>query len=156
MAIRDPAPDDRMQSIITVDKSHFENDDIRHVVAKFPHCPDYLAERLGRAISARRQYLSYREQHHEKLSKRQDLIGLEPPRTEYTSNSTEVTNLAKSKETSLGALEEHDSVSETSYATSANATIRVPSLPKKAQLNQHYECPLCYNIVSIHTPTAWK
>ncbi|KAJ4347966.1 uncharacterized protein N0V89_009338 [Didymosphaeria variabile] len=87
MAIRDPAPDDRLQKTITVDKSYFEDYDILHAKTKFPDCAEYLTERLGRAISGRRQYFSYRELHHQKLAKKAELIGLEQPRTEHTSNS---------------------------------------------------------------------
>ena len=156
MAIRDPAPDDRLRGTIAIDKSYFEEHDIMHTRAKYPHCPEYLTKRLGRAISGRRQYFSYREQHHQKLSKKVERIGFEQPRTENTSNSTEATPLPISKETHVSMGGDDDSVSQTSYATSVNATIRVPSLPKKAQENQHFECPLCYNIVSIRTPAAWK
>ncbi|KAF2443726.1 hypothetical protein P171DRAFT_522225 [Karstenula rhodostoma CBS 690.94] len=91
MTIRNPVSDDRLQRTITVDKSYYEEHDILHTRAKYPDCADYLTERLGRAISARRQYLSYRELHHQKLAKDVDLIGLEHTRTECTSNSTEAT-----------------------------------------------------------------
>lgn len=63
MAVREPAPESQHRSMITVDKSYFEEHDIMHVKEKFPGCANDLAERLGRAISGRRQYLSYREEH---------------------------------------------------------------------------------------------
>lgn len=152
MATRDPAPDDRLQSIITVDKSHFEKDHINHVIAKFPNCPDHLAARLGQAISARRQYLSYCEQHHKKLSDRQDFIVLEPPRTEYTGSSTGTTSSEGAPRVALG---EHSSVSETSYAVSVDAIIRGPPF-EKGQSYQNCECPLCYKTVLVRTRAAWK
>ncbi|RYP18216.1 hypothetical protein DL765_004073 [Monosporascus sp. GIB2] len=150
MSIRDPAPNDQSRSIITVDKSHFEEYDMQHAKAKYPGCAGYLVERLGRANSGRRQYLSYREEHHQKLAKDADLIGLEAPRTEHTSNSTEATSMPTAE------LNIDDALSQTSYAASENAAIRVPPLPKEAHEKEHYECPICFMIVSIHTAAGWK
>ncbi|RYP74981.1 hypothetical protein DL771_002629 [Monosporascus sp. 5C6A] len=117
MSIRDPAPNDQSRSIITVDKSYFEEYDMQHAKAKYPGCADYLVERLGRANSGRRQYLSYREEHHQKLAKDVDLIGLEVPRTEHTNNSTEATPMPKAGVDSLEILDSDDALSHTSYAT---------------------------------------
>ena len=156
MAIRDPAPIDQSRSIITVDKSYFEEHDILHAKEKFPGCADYLTDRLGRAISGRRQYLSYREEHHQKLAKNVDLIGFEEPRTEHTSNSTQAAPIPKARTNSFDMLDGDDTLSQTSYATSVNAAIRVPPLPKEAREEEHFECPICFMIVSIHTTAGWK
>ncbi|RYP46645.1 hypothetical protein DL768_007190 [Monosporascus sp. mg162] len=133
MSIRDPAPNDQSRSIITVDKSYFEEYDMQHVKAKYPGCAGYLVERLGRANSGRRQYLSYREEHHQKLAKDVDLIGLEASRSEHTNNSTEATPMPKARLNSFDVHDSDDALSQTSYATSVNAAIRVPPLPKEAR-----------------------
>jgi hypothetical protein len=152
MAIQEPAPNRQARCI---DKSHFEQHDVLHVQAKFPSVPQYLAERLGRAISSRRQYLTYREQHHDKLSKGIDKLGLEAAITEFTTNSTEATQLQRTD--SLNMMDDgDDTASMTSYATSVNATLRAPNLPKEAREREHYNCPLCYTLVAIHTTAAWK
>ncbi|KAF2176891.1 hypothetical protein K469DRAFT_605505, partial [Zopfia rhizophila CBS 207.26] len=157
MAIRDPAPNSQSRSTITVDKSYFEEHDIQHVKAKFPVDSSFLTERLGRAISGRRQYLNYREQHHQKLAKNVEKIGFEEPRTEHTTNSTEASPLPKRAATPDDVLDDgDDALSQTSYATSVNATIRAPPLPKEAREREHFECPLCFMIVSIHTTAGWK
>lgn len=153
MSIRDPAPNDQSRSIVTADKSYFEEYDMQHAKAKYPGCVGYLVERLGRANSGRRQYLSYCEEHHQKLAKDVDLIGLEAPRTEHTSNSTEATSMPMAR---LNNFDSDDALSQTSYATSVNAAIRVPPLPKEAREEEHYECPICFMIVSIHTAAGWK
>jgi hypothetical protein len=49
-----------------------------------------------------------------------------------------------------------DTFSMTSYATSVNATLRAPGLPKEAREKEHYNCPLCYALISIQTTAAWK
>ncbi|KAF2728682.1 hypothetical protein EJ04DRAFT_503670, partial [Polyplosphaeria fusca] len=158
MAIRDPAPNSQSRSTITVDKSYFEEHDIQHVQAKFPKADEFLTGRMGRAISGRRQYLAYREEHHRKLTKNAERIGLEEARTEHTTNSTEASPLPTGQVNAeeIQAIDNDDALSQTSYATSVNATIRVPALPKEARQQEHFECPLCYMIVSIHTLKAWK
>ena len=158
MAIRDPAPNSQSKSTIAIDKSFYEQHDIQHVKEKFPKSPTYLTERLGRAISGRRQYLSYREEHHQKLSKHIEKIGFEKPTTEFTTNSTEATPIPGiDRSNSLNVLDEgDDAASQTSYATSVNATIRVPPLPKEARDKDFFECPLCFLLVSIHTAAEWK
>lgn len=59
---------DRLLKSSKVNVAFYETFDIEHTRHKFPSANDTLVERLGRAISKRRQYLKYREQHHEKLS----------------------------------------------------------------------------------------
>jgi hypothetical protein len=158
MAIRNPAPNSQSTSTISIDKSIYEVHDIQHVKAKFQHAPDYLTERLGRALSARRHYLSYREEHHKKLTKNIEKIGFEKATTEFTTNSTEATPIPRIEHSmSLNVVGEgDDTASQTSYATSVNATIRVPSLPREARNEDFFECPLCFLFVSIHTAAGWK
>ena len=67
MAIRNPAPHDQFKESAHINVSHFEQYDIQHVQDKFSEASEYLAVRLGKAISRRRQYLSYREEHRQKL-----------------------------------------------------------------------------------------
>jgi hypothetical protein len=124
------------------------------VRAKFNR-DDYLSERLGRAISARRRYLTYREEHHRKLSKNVEKIGYEEPKTIVTTNSTEATRLDGAEKYTLDE-DDEEILSQTSYAASENAALRVPGLPREARNQEHFECPLCYMIVSIRTQAAWK
>lgn len=156
MALRDPAPNSQSRSIITLDKSIYETYDVNHVEAKFPSRNDFLTNRLGRAVSGRRQYLTYREEHHLKLAKNVEKIGFEEPRTEHTTNSTEASPIPRASTNSENVMDGDDALSQTSYATSVNATIRVPPLPKEAREKDHFECPLCFMIVSIHTTAGWK
>ena len=159
-AIRDPAPNSQSRSTIAVDKSFYEEHDIQHVKAKFPLAPDFLTERLGRVISGRRQYLNYREQHYQKLAKGIEKIRYEKPRTEFTTNSTEASKIPETAEVMAASHDvlddDDDALSQTSYATSMNATTRVPPLPKEAEEKDHFECLLCFSIVSIHSKIAWK
>ncbi|KAF2185512.1 hypothetical protein K469DRAFT_576126, partial [Zopfia rhizophila CBS 207.26] len=103
-------------STITVEKSFFEEFDIQHVPEKFPTCEDFLVNRLGRAISSRRQYLTYREGHHKKLAKNVEKIGFEEPRMEHTTNSTEASPVPSAPKEQDVIDDSHDALSQTSYA----------------------------------------
>lgn len=154
-AIHEPAPSNQSRCIIKTDKSIYEPHDIQHVQAKFPESTPSLVKRLGRAISSRRQYLSYREEHHRKLSEHVDLLGLEEPSSEHTTASTEATALPQ---TYGGVVldEGLETISQTSYAPSVNDTLRTPRLPEVADKHEHYECPLCFSMIAIHKRSAWK
>ena len=51
-----------------VNVAFYEVINTKHTRNKFPSANDTLVERLRKAITKRRQYLKYWEQHHEKLS----------------------------------------------------------------------------------------
>ena len=57
---------------------HFEFWDAQHVVNKFPHAPEFLQKRLGRANTKRRQLLIYQERHHQKISQLPDAVSEAP------------------------------------------------------------------------------
>lgn len=73
---RKPAPYDRLLRSAKIDTKFYEFFDQRHVLEKFPRADLALIERLGRAITKRRKYFKYREQHRQKLSqqRRPDLV----------------------------------------------------------------------------------
>jgi len=73
IAIRDPAPRDILHKLASIDVSHFELWDVQHISNKFLLAPDFLAQRLGKANTKRRQLLRYRQQHHNKIARYIDL-----------------------------------------------------------------------------------
>ncbi|KAF8458483.1 hypothetical protein BGX38DRAFT_571039 [Terfezia claveryi] len=68
-------PANRIHKCASIDVKHYELWDIQHAVNKFPHAPEALQERLGRANTKRRQLLIYNERHHKKISQ---FIGAAP------------------------------------------------------------------------------
>jgi hypothetical protein len=107
------------------------------------HVMSLPRNRLGRAISGRRQYHSYREAHHQKVAKSIEKIGFEVPRTgrlpqydiwscsrltwdiehNVTTNSTEATPMSVvERQNSLNVLDDDDSASQTSFAASSMNT----------------------------------
>ena len=57
-----------------IDISFFEPFDVNYTRQKFPTAKEFLLQRLGKAISKRRQWLKYREQHAFKLGQFLDLV----------------------------------------------------------------------------------
>ncbi|KAJ4330195.1 hypothetical protein N0V87_010219, partial [Didymella glomerata] len=122
---------------MSVDKSSYVPWDVQHAQMKFPESAVYLTERLGRATSSRRQYLTYREQHCKKLAKGIEKLGLEEPKTEYTANSTEATPVPESGPASsiTPGQQSLDDGYETLSQTSATMTLR----QLRKHLGQHQE-----------------
>lgn len=170
MAIRNPTPHDQFMESGQINTSYFEPFDIGHIQAKFPNTEGYLINRLGKAISRRRQYLKYRDEHHKKLAQGiEDVIGTEfaPTKaapTEINPESTVASSipLAMKVPTTHIELDEdvysEDGLSQTSYATSVNESTnnRLPPIPKEAQEGKPFECPLCFMIISIRNSHSWK
>lgn len=153
--------------------------DIGHVKEKHgksSRCPDWLVERLGKAITRRRQFLKYREEHHGKLSKDWDeapkgvvpiTIEIKPAQTVVP--STKATTFVENR-TIPERPPEDDVVSfgsETSYeATSmgedAHARLTVPHHPAMAfegvpfEFGQPFQCPYCYTEQIVKNRAAWK
>ena len=165
VAIRNPAPHDRFVESKLTDASYYEQFDINHVYSKFNSIDSRLAERLGKAISRRRQYLKYRETHHMKLSHGLDQHHLmetdEPPQTIASSLPEHLKDrIGPGQVPQVAILEDDHSdtgFSQTSYATStANDTQRrVPPLPEAASRGP-FECPFCYMIIIAANRSSWK
>lgn len=73
IALRQPAPRDRLHKYAAISVSHFEFFDIGHAREKFPGAATYLVERLGKANMRRRQLLKYHRRHHDKIARYVDL-----------------------------------------------------------------------------------
>jgi hypothetical protein len=175
LAIRNPAPHDQFKESTQIDVTHFEIFDVDHVRGKFPQAPDYLILRLGKAISRRRQYLRYREDHRRKLEQGlaphphlQELTApsqtahtVETPPEKIESTVASSIPLAIKASASAAALDEddyyEDTLSQTSYASSNSDPFRLrpPTLPEGGQYGEPFECPLCFRFTSVRQATAW-
>ncbi|WAO97151.1 Hypothetical protein NCS54_01486500 [Fusarium falciforme] len=139
VAIRNPAPHDRFVE--------------SHSIG--------LAERLGKAISRRRQFFKYREAHRLKLSHGLDYHYLGDAETIASSLPEHLKDKSRTGQISrLPVLEDNYSdagVSQTSYATSAADTEQrhVPPLPTEASKGP-FECPFCFTIIAVTDRSTWK
>ncbi len=160
VSIRNPAPHNRFARSLYSDTSHFEPFDMQHVKSKFSALDRYLVERLGKAISRRRQYFKYRENHHAKLA-----LGLEDgdeAAVQSTIASSIPHHLKDNTGEAYGPLVFGDDHSEsgntqTSFATSVadSQKLRVPPLPDTAYQGA-FECPFCFLMIAVIDRRAWK
>jgi hypothetical protein len=158
--IRNPAPHDLFKQSRDIDISHFESYDIQHVRDKYPTAKQFLIERMGRAISRRRLYLRYREDHRARLAEGLDAVEGSTKEPEGTVASSIASHL-KSGALEQGANDEIDTddhESQTSYASSMSgaSTMRPPPLPEAGQNGKPFECPLCRDFTTISKYTAWQ
>lgn len=134
---------------------------------------EWLIERMETAITRRRQYLTYRRDHHDKLSRTwdrdDDNAGLEDQRehtiafttaTEYLENDLLKDELKKSERTedSLGTM--------TSYENTIFGEVglhrSVPPPPALAfesvpfEYGEAFQCPYCYTEQVVRDRQAWK
>ena len=99
IAIRNPAPKERLHKIAQIDVSSFAHQDINHIEDKFrPVDPQnsfrvakYLTKRLGKANTRRRQLLKYYKEHHDTISRHIN----DPLPSEGAVQSNELTNASK-------------------------------------------------------------
>lgn len=149
--------------------------DIRHVKDKFTKTKDspWLAERLGKSITERRDFILYRQAHQHRMR------GSHEDSTEGAFNvsepapSTVATSYKNVPEISLNPVDELESFSrlstrtgETSFATALSGDegdeLRIPELTRlvfnkvQLQYNEEFECPFCRTIQIVSTYPGWK
>lgn len=154
MTLMNPARNDQIRYANVFDTSHFDPVAIEHVRMKLPDAPDYLVERLGKAISRNYHYFRYREEHHLKLAE-----GIDGP-DEDGLQSTVATSVKQDHRTEL-VLHESDTesvYSATSYAPtmSREPTLRPPERPAQGQDGSPFECPLCHQIITALDERSWQ
>ncbi|GAB1314686.1 hypothetical protein MFIFM68171_04896 [Madurella fahalii] len=160
VAIRNPAPHDRLKRVPRLSLSALAYFDRSHVREKFRLAPEDMVEKLALANSRRRQYLEYRKSHHETLAQ-----GLESGVIGDTDSSTVASSIPhqfkdghdKGYESPDEDTRSRSDWSDTSYASSLTATgkPKVPPLPAAASLGP-FQCPYCFMMISISTEYAWR
>ena len=156
MLVRKPARHDFYILPQSQEVLAFKPFDQAHVRDKYPKADQGLVDRLGLAITIRRQYLRYRERHHAKLNQGLD-VGTEGSAAPTVALSdTIVTGLEPWHIDSHGkALA--SVTSQTSYAPSmlAGGALVIPSPPKESSGGAPFECPYCFVIISVDGTPAW-
>jgi hypothetical protein len=183
--IRQASPRDRFAKALAAQQEPFDDRfDINHVSHKFPILntkeKEWFKERVGKAITQRRQYLRYSRNHRDKLAREpQDLWQPEDICSKTTllpvlsqagkTNPTKPTStLAPTAASTLRlnniAIQEkdfQDDRSQTSYAVSLGEDDDEPylSLPSLAEVSRGattFECPLCWTIQDIQKESSWR
>lgn len=156
MLVRKPARHDFYMLPQSQEVLAFRPFDQAHVREKYPQADQGLVERLGLAITLRRQYLRYRERHHAKLN--QDLDA----GTEGSAAPTVVLSDTIVTGVEPWQIDSQDKVpasekSQTSYAPSmlAGGALVIPSPPKESSGGAPFECPYCFVMISVDGTPAW-
>lgn len=146
--IRNPAPHDQFLSKAGTEFfSDFKENDIKYIRLTFSKLDRNIADRLGIALSRRRQYLKYREE----LSVNATMAA--------SSNSKMSKNMenAESFPELDTIFDKMSEISETSYANSDAAPneLRVPDIPEE-HLNKPFQCPYCRATIMVEDENSWK
>ncbi|EXK85044.1 hypothetical protein FOQG_10983 [Fusarium oxysporum f. sp. raphani 54005] len=158
VSIHNPSPHDRFKKACLTDTSCYEPFDVQHVCNKLSKAPRSIAERLGKAISRRRQYFKYRELHHDKLASGLELDDKDQMQSTVASSLPKKLNVNDPISLEENVDDASDAGrSQTSWATSAANPERrkIPALPAGAE-NGPFECPFCFMMVSIASRNHWK
>lgn len=162
ITIRNPAPHEQFKLRMPTLVSSFDASHTEHVLHKFPRLHPEVTERLGKALTYRRLFLQYREEHHERLRK-----GIEVEREDEKEGSrggvtTEASWLPKDnpEDDEPRPRVWRDDISEqtgTSYAPSCvdDSELRIPRIPPE-YVDGPFICPYCFLPVSIENRYQWK
>lgn len=144
--------------------------DIVYIRDKYPEATaqEWLVERLGKAITRRRQFLLYRKQHQKRLeeihSLKRDLDGKTmfsgtKASTHHPNSEQQVVNFI---EDSYADEADIHTRPVTEYANSSIGTdgvtkkLRTPPLPPNTQWGETFECPYCHRLKIVADKTQWK
>ncbi|KAF2241838.1 hypothetical protein BU26DRAFT_407990, partial [Trematosphaeria pertusa] len=184
------SPRDRFAQSLASNHAPFDPAfDIHHVRHKFPLLDGedqaWLAERLVKAITQRRQYLQYARDHRNKLSKEpsdlwqpQDVSHEEHAfpasgqlkqlrtgktkanRPESTLSAT-VASTLRLTDITMSQQDFQEDLSQTSYAQSiveggTESRLELPRLSDVSKGAETFECPFCFTIQSIQKEGSWR
>ncbi|KAI5797813.1 hypothetical protein EDC01DRAFT_744303, partial [Geopyxis carbonaria] len=167
MVLRQPAPRDRTEKYAKITMAHFEQFDIDHVMNKFPQAPLFLAQRLGKANTQRRQLFKYLEQH-SKIVRYidEDDDNKTISRTLYSQTSvTDVHWFSRPLDTLETDCLSEDGQTATSYSPSTSGDscgfgsyLSVPPPPKLVDyLGDHpFICCYCHYFINPTTKKSWE
>ena len=163
MSIRTPSGNRRYIKSSSIDTSYFEANDIQHIQHMFPKAAAFLCDRLGRAISRRRQYFRYREAHSAKLAQHidndEDKSYLsDTSATELSGSRVINTVIPTPGRKTVDAFDTKSMVSDTSYATSADGADRSrwPAMPAEAVDGEPFICPFCHLPIEVSITRDWR
>jgi hypothetical protein len=170
MIRKKPKKDDYATAVNTIPMD--PTSDIIHVRDKHPILMEerlWLAERLGRAITSRRQYLIYRREHQEKLTAVHHLRTDEDGNTLWSGTRASTYELPGNFVGTqyLPPQPPARTTAATEYADSSKGTegsailLRIPLLPlsptgKRYRYGDNFECPYCWRPQVIKTKAEWK
>ncbi|EME79157.1 uncharacterized protein MYCFIDRAFT_34701 [Pseudocercospora fijiensis CIRAD86] len=159
ITLMNPAGYNRVRRAFIPRSAAFDPWFIPHVQNKYPSAQAWLAQRLGRAISSRRQYIIYRDIYGKK--KHQGLEN-EAPDEQTTTVATSIPGVKPPTldvaDLNKDADDTESFYSMTSFApTESDASVlRPPRLPEKGASGDPFDCPICNSIVQFTNKERWR
>lgn len=157
MLIRKPAQHDMLIGSRMGDMAQFEFYDKEHVRNLHPKTEENVGQRLGRAITRRRKYLSYRERHHRKLERGIEAAqGIQRTATGSVISETIATDL-QTPNIDFEDTSSNSGMSQTSYAPSLvdGGRVTIPPPPRDSVGGKPFECPYCFYLIEIKSTRSW-
>lgn len=163
VTVRNPAPHEQFKSRMPALVSSFDAHHLEHVKHKFPRINSKTTEeRLAKALTHRRVFFKYREEHHERLKEGIDDAKEGDQAGSRGGVTTEASWLPEDKHHDSGSRRPvfRDDLSEmtaTSYAPSFmdGTELRVPRVPSE-YVDGPFICPYCYLPVVVENRHQWK
>ncbi|KAK8868941.1 hypothetical protein PGQ11_007519 [Apiospora arundinis] len=152
IAIQSSAPHRRF--VQSHDTRVYQKVDIDHVSEKYRKSDKQLQQRLGKANSYRRQYLKYREDHHNRIAHGSD--------ADTEAQSTVASSISQGLNSEALGLEQLSlGYEDPAGEFSSQSTIYDASqfgFPKIPPMSKHgpFECPFCYMIIVADSQKAWE
>ncbi|KAH7082518.1 hypothetical protein BKA63DRAFT_133135 [Paraphoma chrysanthemicola] len=186
--IRDAAPSDVFIKALSRKRYHFDDQyDISHVKHKYPKLSKeqttWLSNRLGRAITQRRCYLSYVRDHGDKLASDSRENNFSSANTTLTPSHHPITNSTlappstfRTKASTIGPIinfttrveESSESEDDTKSYTTVSRSIalpaesilqsRIPNLDSLPAIegSREVKCPFCYRLRRFRNEKTWR
>ncbi|OBR06238.1 Transcription factor RfeG [Colletotrichum higginsianum IMI 349063] len=168
-SIHNPAPHDEILASKVTDAESFEQQDIQHVRTRFAGIKYYLARRLGKAISRRREYFQYLKTSQPGFRSRgstnESQLGpkLKPLLTpEQVERIISAGDLSDDDDSDLGDSQSiHQTPRMASQKTKDPRVARQRSASMftsllKGATDISVECPYCYTEISVRTASSLK
>ncbi|KAK5742069.1 hypothetical protein LTR17_003577 [Elasticomyces elasticus] len=136
--------------------------DRNHVGEKFPKVKNqlWLLERLGDAITARRHFLGYSQEHHQKRLASKTNRGYDVSGAS-TNNAASTLDSGIMQSLSLYQVDENDDTTlqantDIPHAAAVDRPLKFSSLEMVAKGDLSFECPHCWGIVTCRTQRDWE
>ncbi|KAI9728512.1 MAG: hypothetical protein M1834_007650 [Cirrosporium novae-zelandiae] len=141
---------DRLMNSTSSNDQVFNHSYINHIQEKYPGIDNTLATRLGKALTRRKCYLQYLENHHDELAS--GLDGAVPELSETMATAFDGLKLDTEDSTSSSG---HSQTSSSTSLRSSRHPIALLPPPGASASGKLFECPYCFHLITITSQRSW-
>lgn len=130
--------------------------DIQHVKERHPKTSlSGLADRLGSAITKRRQFIVYCRDHRLRLGEENALEDGKTTQEEWTSSKATTFMPEKLADIQMGE-DDVTSFASASTVTDSDHALHLQSLTSLSPDGQPFECPICFTLQTFEKDKSWR